>query len=66
MDSDNGGMVSLALPGVLSLVKDRRFYGPAGREPLRGTRRAGVRDLEAVPGGADMSRKGQRRVIAYV
>ncbi len=54
-------MVSPALPGV----GVRRFYGPAGREPLRGTtRRAGVRDSEAEPGGADMSRKRQRRVMA--
>ncbi len=53
----------------LSVVEDRRFYKPAGREPLRGTaRQAGVRDSEAEPGGAessaDMSRKGQRRVMA--
>ena len=53
-------MVSPALPGVCV----RRFYGPAGREPLKGTtRRAGVRDSEAELGGADMSRKRQRRVI---
>ena len=51
-------MVSPALPGVCV----RRFYGPAGRELLKGTtRRAGVRDSEAEPGGADMSRK---RVMA--